>query len=86
MSSVETTYILIFMGFSFTTYLKLGELLPVKENLRLFERPPKGLSEKLPDEENLGPVKENPGFEKFEEGLLDNKSDGKNHKKNKKKV
>ncbi|CAG8688966.1 1629_t:CDS:2, partial [Rhizophagus irregularis] len=50
------------------------ELLPVKENLRLFERPPKGLSEKLPDEENLGPVKENPGFEKFEEGLLDNKN------------
>ncbi|CAG8764118.1 2596_t:CDS:1, partial [Rhizophagus irregularis] len=49
------------------------KLLPVKENLRLSERPPKGLSEKLPDEENLGPVKENPGFEKFEEGSLDNK-------------
>ncbi|PKB96410.1 hypothetical protein RhiirA5_434884 [Rhizophagus irregularis] len=74
----DLTYISIFWG--------PGELLPVKENLRLFERPPKGLSEKLPDEENLGPVKENPGFEKFEEGLLDNKSDGKNHKKNKKKV
>ncbi|CAB4410301.1 unnamed protein product [Rhizophagus irregularis] len=34
--------------------------------------------------ERLGPVKENPGFEKFEEVSSDNKSDGKNHKKNEK--
>ncbi|POG79626.1 hypothetical protein GLOIN_2v1472148 [Rhizophagus irregularis DAOM 181602=DAOM 197198] len=34
--------------------------------------------------ERLGPVKENPGFEKFEEVSLDNESDGKNHKKNEK--
>ncbi|UZO29813.1 uncharacterized protein OCT59_023268 [Rhizophagus irregularis] len=56
----------------------LGELLPVKKNLRLFKGPPEGPPERL------GPVKENPGFEKFEEVSLDNESDGKNHKKNEK--
>ncbi|PKB92756.1 hypothetical protein RhiirA5_443504, partial [Rhizophagus irregularis] len=35
--------------------------------------------------ERLRSVIENPGFEKFEEVSLDNKSDGKNHKKNEKK-
>ncbi|CAB4413662.1 unnamed protein product [Rhizophagus irregularis] len=42
------------------------------------ERPPEGPPERL------GPVKENPEFEKFEEVSSDNKSDGKNHKKNEK--
>ncbi len=73
------------------------ELLPVKENLRLHEGPPEGppegLLEEIPDEENLGPVKENPRltedeenleFEEFEEGSSDNESDEKNHKKNEK--
>ncbi|CAB5375596.1 unnamed protein product [Rhizophagus irregularis] len=46
-----------------------------KRGPELPERPP----------ERLGSVKENPGFEKFEEVSLDNKSNGKNHKKNEKK-
>ncbi|CAB4430645.1 unnamed protein product [Rhizophagus irregularis] len=58
--------------------LHKGELLPVKENSRLFKGPPEGPPERL------GPVKENPGFEKFEEVSSDNESDGKNHKKNEK--
>ncbi|RGB34252.1 hypothetical protein C1646_760790 [Rhizophagus diaphanus] len=66
------------------------ELLPVKENLRLFKgpskrppkRPPKGPSERPP--ERLKLVKENPEFEKFEVSL-DNESNGKIHKKNEKK-
>ncbi|CAB5325305.1 unnamed protein product [Rhizophagus irregularis] len=58
--------------------LHKGELLPIKENLRLFKGPPEGPPERL------GPVKENPGFEKFEEVSSDNESDGKNHKKNEK--
>ncbi|CAB4446038.1 unnamed protein product [Rhizophagus irregularis] len=58
--------------------LHKGELLPVKENPRLFKEPPEGPPERL------GPVKENPGFEKFEEVSSDNESDGKNHKKNEK--
>ncbi|CAB4495820.1 unnamed protein product [Rhizophagus irregularis] len=63
--------------------LHKGELLPVKENLRLFKGPPEG-PPKGPPERRLGPVKENPGFEKFEEVSSDNESDGKNHKKNEK--
>ncbi|CAB4425520.1 unnamed protein product [Rhizophagus irregularis] len=46
-----------------------------KQDSRPPKRPP----------ERLKPVKENPGFEKFEEVSSDNKSDGKNHKKNEKK-
>ncbi|CAG8713692.1 8309_t:CDS:2, partial [Rhizophagus irregularis] len=72
--------------------LHKGELLPVKKNPRLF----KGLPEKSPGSclflikathkpKRLRSVIENPGFEKFEEVSLDNKSDGKNHKKNEKK-
>ncbi|CAB4394692.1 unnamed protein product [Rhizophagus irregularis] len=63
--------------------LHKGELLPVKENSRLFKGPSKRPPEGPP--ERLGPVKENSGFEKFEEVSLDNESDGKNHKKNEKK-
>ncbi|GBC36687.1 uncharacterized protein OCT59_002942 [Rhizophagus irregularis] len=62
--------------------LHKGELLPVKENPRLFKGPPEGPPEG--PSERLGPVKENPGFEKFEEVSSDNESDGKNHKKNEK--
>ncbi|CAB4394226.1 unnamed protein product [Rhizophagus irregularis] len=62
--------------------LHKGELLPVKENPRLFKGPSEGPPEGPP--ERLGSVKENPGFEKFEEVSSDNESDGKNHKKNEK--
>jgi hypothetical protein len=58
-------------------------LLPVKENLRLFEGPPEGSPEGSP--ERLGLIKENLGFENFEEVSSDNESNGKNYKKNKKK-
>ncbi|CAB4374450.1 unnamed protein product [Rhizophagus irregularis] len=60
----------------------LGELLPVKENLRLFKGPPEGPPEGPP--KRLEPVKKNSGIEKFEEVSSDNESDGKNHKKNEK--
>ncbi|PKY21767.1 hypothetical protein RhiirB3_470519 [Rhizophagus irregularis] len=63
--------------------LHKGELLPIKENLKLFKGPSKGQLEE--PSERLRPVKENPGFEKFEEVSSDNKSNGKNHKKDEKK-
>ncbi|PKC58970.1 hypothetical protein RhiirA1_445593 [Rhizophagus irregularis] len=51
--------------------LHKGELLPIKENLKLFKGPSKGQLEE--PSERLRPVKENPGFEKFEEVSSDNK-------------
>ncbi|GBC46451.2 hypothetical protein GLOIN_2v1875525 [Rhizophagus irregularis DAOM 181602=DAOM 197198] len=63
--------------------LHKGELLPIKENLKLFKGPSKRQLEE--SSERLRPVKENPGFEKFEEVSSDNKSNGKNHKKDEKK-
>ncbi|RGB31690.1 hypothetical protein C1646_763782, partial [Rhizophagus diaphanus] len=62
------------------------ELLPIKENLRLFKGPPERLSERPPEgpPEKLGLVKENPEFKKFEVSS-DNESNEKIHKKDEKK-